>query len=332
MFCSVIIPTIGRDSLTRAVNSVLEQSAGSLNLEVIVVNDAGQPLADEPWLLSEQIRVINTNHRERCVSRNTGAAIARGKYLWFLDDDDWLLPGAIETFLRLAAESKEAAWLYGGIRVVEESGMVLGEENSGLNGDCLAPVLGGAWVPIQSSLVRQDIFFQVGGFDPHIIGTEDLDLCVRIAAIGRFANATEKVACLFRGGSWETSTDYLRAPQDVRISRNRLLGEKGISKRIVKSARSNTESSYWFGRVVRVYSSSIVFNLRTRRLFTAVSRTLYCVLMLVTAGPGVATSAFWHGVKAHHVPGTLHFISQKYEQSSGRNNRLPVNEENATQT
>ena len=98
MFSSTIIPTISRPTLSRAVCSVLSQDFTSADFEVIVVNDSGQPLPDAAWQYSERVRIIETNRRERCVARNTGAAIARGNYLHFLDDDDWLLPDALEAF------------------------------------------------------------------------------------------------------------------------------------------------------------------------------------------------------------------------------------------
>jgi glycosyltransferase involved in cell wall biosynthesis len=45
MFCSVIIPTIGRTTLDRAILSVLNQDFSQDEFEVIVVNDSGQTLA-----------------------------------------------------------------------------------------------------------------------------------------------------------------------------------------------------------------------------------------------------------------------------------------------
>jgi glycosyltransferase involved in cell wall biosynthesis len=83
-FCSTIIPTINRSTLSRAVYSVLDQAFTGADFEVIVVNDSGQPLPDMDWQHSERVRVITTQRRERSVARNTGAAIARGKYLHFL--------------------------------------------------------------------------------------------------------------------------------------------------------------------------------------------------------------------------------------------------------
>jgi glycosyltransferase involved in cell wall biosynthesis len=271
-FCSVIIPTIGRSTLARAVSSVLDQAIDPAEVEVVIVNDSGSPLADTSWMVEGRARVLTTNRRERSVARNAGAAVARGRYLCFLDDDDWLLPGALQHFRALAHDSAQAAWLYGGIRVIDGAGRTLGEANSGLRGNCLAQVLGGAWVPLQASLIRADLFFELGGFDPFICGTEDLDLCRRVALIGEFANTPALVACLFRGTTWQTSTDYGRAAEDTRRSRDGILDEPNAFARVVKSATAASDSAYWFGRLSRAYFSTVRFNWQERRFSTAAGR------------------------------------------------------------
>ena len=85
---SYIIPTIGRVSLQTAVKSVLDQEFSQAGVEVIVVNDSGSPLPHRSWLDLSRVRIINTNKSERSFARNSGAAVAQGKYLAFLDDDD----------------------------------------------------------------------------------------------------------------------------------------------------------------------------------------------------------------------------------------------------
>src|SRR5512139_2062944 len=109
MFCSVVIPTINRPTLSRSVYSVLNQDFSADDFEIIIVNDTGQPLPDMEWLHSEFVQVITTQKRERSVARNTGAAIARGEYLYFLDDDDIMLPGAMKAFWELS-QATDSGW------------------------------------------------------------------------------------------------------------------------------------------------------------------------------------------------------------------------------
>jgi glycosyltransferase involved in cell wall biosynthesis len=46
MLCSAIIPTVGRSTLSRAVESVLKQGSLGEEFEVIVMNDSGKLLAN----------------------------------------------------------------------------------------------------------------------------------------------------------------------------------------------------------------------------------------------------------------------------------------------
>ena len=147
-FFSYIIPTIGRKSLEIAAQSVLSQDFSHANFEIIVVNDSGSLLPSAEWHASPRVRIINTNKCERSFARNSGAAVAKGKYLAFLDDDDWILPGALNAFWQLANRYPNAAWLYGGIQIVDEHRTVLAEINSNLKGNCFAQIMGGSWAPI----------------------------------------------------------------------------------------------------------------------------------------------------------------------------------------
>jgi len=305
---SYIIPTIGRSSLDVAVKSVLAQEFSAAEFEVIVVNDSGNQLQIMDWHSSSRVRIIHTNKSERSFARNAGASIARGKYLAFLDDDDWILPGALEHFWKLIKKKPDAAWLYGGIRIVDEQNRVLAEINSGLNGNCLSQIMGGAWAPIQASLIKASAFFEIGGFSPFICGTEDEDLCRRTAYYGEFANTSAVVACLFRGQTWGTSTNYLRAPEDVKYSRDLILSKPGTFRRLLTSA----DSSYWRGRVLRIYLSTVSWNVNKKRPFSMLSRAFHSLGFIIVFFPFLIFPKFWEGVKAHHVPESLHFVMERY--------------------
>jgi glycosyltransferase involved in cell wall biosynthesis len=309
IFFSYIIPTIGRKSLKTAVNSVLDQDFSHADFEVIVVNDSGHPLPAEKWQTSPRVHMIQTNKSERSFARNSGAAVARGKYLAFLDDDDWILPGALNAFWELANRFPNASWLYGGIRIVDETGTIWAELNSQLSGNCFAAIMGGAWAPIQASLIQSKAFFATGGFSSHISGTEDEDLCRRTAYQGDFANTPQVVACLFRGQTWNTSTNYLRAPADTKFSRDLILYQPGVLRRLINSA----DSPYAWGRILRVYTSTISANLKKKRFFTAVSRLLHSIVIFVLSMKHIASKDYWEGVTAHHARNTLHFVMQNHE-------------------
>lgn len=310
IFVSYIIPTIGRSSLEVAVKSVLTQELPDAAFEIIVVNDSGNPLQKADWQTSPRVKTINTNKSERSFARNCGAAIAKGRYLAFLDDDDWILTGALESFWQLANRYPNAAWLYGGIRIVDEQGGILAEINSGLTENSFAQIMGGAWAPIQASLIKARSFFDAGGYNPFVCGTEDEDLCRRIAYFGDIANTPEIVACLYRGQTWSTSTNYLRAPEDTKYSRDLILAKPHVIERLLASA----DSSYWYGRILRVYLSTVTWNLKQRRLFAGLSRILSSLVFFALSLRYLFSKEYWKGIRAHHIPDTLHFVMKDIDQ------------------
>jgi glycosyltransferase involved in cell wall biosynthesis len=311
MFCSIVIPTIGRSSLNRSVLSVLNQKFSNAVFEIIIVNDSAEPLQAAEWQHDKRVSIINTQKRERNFARNSGAAIARGRYLLFLDDDDLLLPDALNSFYDLSKTHPEAVWLYGGIRILDANEKIISEVNSRLSGNCAAQIMGGAWAPIQSSMVDAKTFFEIGGYNPLIIGTEDLDLCRRFAMVGEFANTSQTVACLQRGAAWETTTNYQRGPEDTRYSRDLILAQPGALSRMLTSS----SNAYWRGRILRICLSTISYNVRKRAYFIAVNRLILGLSSMLHSSRSVFFNDYWAGVKADHVPDTLHFIMKQYEEN-----------------
>jgi hypothetical protein len=194
---------------------------------------------------------------------------------------------------------------------VDEQINTLAEINSGLNGNCFAQIMGGAWAPIQASLIQARAFFEIGGFNPFICGTEDEDLCRRAAYHGEFANMPQVVACLFRGQTWNTSTNYLRAPEDVKYSRDLILSKPGVLQRLLASA----DSAFWYGRILRVYLSTISWNWKRKRILTALSRVFLSAAVFVLSVPYIFSKEYWSGLRAHHVADTLHFVMEDYERN-----------------
>jgi glycosyltransferase involved in cell wall biosynthesis len=290
MFCSTIIPTVGRKTLSRSIESVLNQEFTKGEFEVIVVNDSGELLPESSWQLSDRLVVINTVRRERSVARNAGASIAKGRYLHFLDDDDWLAPDALQHFWELS-KSSDAKWLYGISQIVDRNDKPLLQLQHGLKGNCFVQVMAGEWIPLQSSLIEAETFFTKGGFNPRITGPEDIDLLRKISLTEGIAETPNLVAYIEMGEMGST-TDYNRHPQESRWARELILESSSVMKRLVSSANS----SYWKGRIVRLFLTSIIWNLLQKRLFIAGSRTGFSIVAFALAGRSLFTGDFWQAV------------------------------------
>lgn len=101
---SIVIPTYNYGRfVTRAIDSALQQVGN--NFEVIVVDDGSTDETTE--VLAEYDERIVAHRQQNAgvsVARNTGAELANGDYLLFLDADDELLPDALSHF-RMAIEA-----------------------------------------------------------------------------------------------------------------------------------------------------------------------------------------------------------------------------------
>jgi glycosyltransferase involved in cell wall biosynthesis len=254
------------------------------------VNDSGEPLDQSAWQKSEYVQVVNTNRRERSVARNTGAAIAKGEYLYFLDDDDWLVPEALKNLWELTRKTN-AGWYYGSSQLVDRQGKPILQLNHGLDGNCFIQVLAGEWIPLQASLISAELFFAVGGFHPLISGPEDIDLLRRIALKSDIVG-TSAIVAQIEWGLEGSSTNYDRHAEFSKFAREAILDERNVFSRMLSSAKS----SYWHGRLVRAYLTSMVWNIQHNRFVRAASRATFGLAGFITAGRRGFSRDFWHAV------------------------------------
>jgi glycosyltransferase involved in cell wall biosynthesis len=123
---SVIIPTFNRpDYLPRAVDSALVGMPPG-EVEVIVVPNG----PDKSWRQSlfpyqnnPSVRVIPIKEANANIARNKGFAEARGEFVRFLDDDDYLIPeGAKKQYALI--RSSGADLVSGSVNLINEKGKV----------------------------------------------------------------------------------------------------------------------------------------------------------------------------------------------------------------
>lgn len=101
---SVVIPVYNvKDYLERCVQSVFAQTYQ--NLEIILVNDGStdgsEKICEKLRREHPQIVLINKENGGLSSARNAGIRASHGKYIAFLDSDDWVAPDCYEYMLRL---------------------------------------------------------------------------------------------------------------------------------------------------------------------------------------------------------------------------------------
>lgn len=90
---SIIIPVYNVENyLKRCIDSVVNQSLR--NIEIILIDDgsldSSSKICDEYKVLDERITVIHKQNEGLGMARNTGIDIASGKYIAFVDSDDYI--------------------------------------------------------------------------------------------------------------------------------------------------------------------------------------------------------------------------------------------------
>lgn len=123
---SVVVPTDDRaEFLPAAVDSVLDQT--HRRVECVVV-DGGSTDGTREYLAGiadERVRaILHDRPHGLANARNAGIDLASGEYVCFLDDDDRLHPGAVETLLgALAERPAECASAFAGHRRIDPRGI-----------------------------------------------------------------------------------------------------------------------------------------------------------------------------------------------------------------
>ena len=112
---TVIIKTIGRDTLRNSIDSALSEG-----FPVIVVFDGPSDQREKLPSYEGQDVTIHTLGRRwgkyGNMAANVGAAMAKTDYITFLDDDDEFIPGAGATIKEKIAEDPNVDIWVGGVR------------------------------------------------------------------------------------------------------------------------------------------------------------------------------------------------------------------------
>lgn len=191
-FVSVIIPAYNADRFIKeAIESVLSQSIK--DFELIVVNDGSkdntQKIVDE-YIHIANVKYIYQENAGVSAARNTGARMARGEYLVFLDADDILMPACLEKRLK-KIEGSDFGLVHNDMQTVHLEDDSLGEIMSGREGFILDNLLlwEGCSIPTPSSvMIKREVFENVGGFHTALSNNADQEWFFRVASkykIGR---------------------------------------------------------------------------------------------------------------------------------------------------
>ena len=182
---SVIIPAYGRPlHLRAAVDSVLQ--GGCDETEILIIDDGSpNPLRDaiEDLIVSGTVRYHRQTNGGTATARNTGARMASGEFLLFLDDDDLVVPGSIAARLSALRSRPALSGVFGRYNLLIGDTVIPQEEVA-------PPEVVDRWTHMAfnqlispgQAIIRASHFHEVGGFSTDCIGSDDWDLWIRLCA------------------------------------------------------------------------------------------------------------------------------------------------------
>lgn len=147
--------------------------------ECILVNDTGQPLPEGLLKAYPYVTLVETPGKKGAgYARNKGVEVAKAPYLTFLDADDYLQP----EFLRICLDTRlqTGYWIYTDLW----SAWPNGETHEYQVDDFDVESLWKDGLGAVTSIVSQEEFKAVGGFDEGMVTREDWDFHFKLVAAG----------------------------------------------------------------------------------------------------------------------------------------------------
>jgi len=239
---SVVMPCYNASKyLSESIKSVLGQSCNEIELIAIDdgSNDNTLAILNSYAKQDERLKVYSQNNAGVSAARNLGVSKSQGKYLAFLDADDWWDERFVETLIA-TLETEDSCLVY------------CGWQNVGLSGgrgapfvppdyealpDKLDKLFASCRWPIHAVLVRRDLFDKTGGFDTKLKTSEDFAVWLRLALTNKICQVPEVLA-FYRHHGEEQATmnrerlifDHLHVQQEFLIQCPEIISLLGKSK------------------------------------------------------------------------------------------------------
>lgn len=186
---SIIIPAHNAEKyLDNTLQRVINQTFK--NFEVIVVDDGSTDstprIIFEYLKEDERIKLIRQSNKGVSSARNMGLEVARGKYVIFLDSDDYWDKCFLE-YCVSALEQNKADVCYGGFHIINESGKILHTHVPNIERNILLDFIRGqTWMQISGVLIRRKILDKYSlKFREGCHHGQDIEFLYKLLAVSR---------------------------------------------------------------------------------------------------------------------------------------------------
>lgn len=291
---SVVMPCFNAAAhLPLSVGSVLAQTLG--DWELIAVDD-GSTDGTPAWLKAQadpRIRVRTQTNQGVGSARNAGLAMARGRYVAFLDADDTWEPSFLEKMTDALAARPEAVLAYCGWQNIGLSG---GRGQPFVPPDYETPdkrevIFAGCRWPIHAALTKGEAIEAAGGFNPLLKNAEDYALWLEVAVDRPIVRVPEVLAFYhFHQGAqasanraraalhhFDAQTEYLRQHPEFAAS----LGRAKVRALLYGQLLQRGLECYWHRDLA---AARTLFRAVMRHGYGALANWKYMLPALLPAG------------------------------------------------
>ena len=166
MFLSIVIPVYKvEEYIGQCIDSLVNHNIPPSEFEIIAIDD-GSPdnsgyILDQYAKKCSNLKVIHKQNQGLSEARNTGLDEAQGEYVWFVDSDDWIQPGAlvdIKNSLCNHPDILEIGFNY--VWPNKTVSIANSYQWDGLISGCEAYLRNGIAVPAQFTIVRRSLLIK----------------------------------------------------------------------------------------------------------------------------------------------------------------------------
>ncbi|HEU4496691.1 MAG TPA: glycosyltransferase [Flavobacterium sp.] len=183
---SVVIPLFNKENFIEdTLKSVLSQTF--TDFEIIIINDGSTDKSGEKVLAfaDSRIRYFSIKNQGVSAARNFGIARASGKFIAFLDADDYWYPHFLESMESMAREFPDKQVFSSAIEVqiedsIFEASYSIPRSSRPQVIDFFKGSLGQTAIWTSGGCFDTSIFRTVGGFNEDLKTDEDIDMWIRI--------------------------------------------------------------------------------------------------------------------------------------------------------
>ncbi len=185
---SIIVRTMGRPELDRAVESIRQQTYSNIQTVLVVANP---DFSAERYREGPNMTIVRSGDRlNRPSAANAGIRAASGAWIGFLDEDDWFDPNHVSNLLQALRDRPGILLAYSDLVLHEGAKVELREVGYWKRQQCQSPA-----ISIISSLVARDICDRCGcWFDGNFELLEDWDFVVQCSEVTDFAHVKAATA------------------------------------------------------------------------------------------------------------------------------------------